>query len=414
MKELIIKNSSVFTGTVDDIIKKFENIVESKNSQYINSEASLCWIIRGSILYFDNLDSKFLGEGNDSGIPDKKADHFANNLYRCFNSLKYLSDIWKLNYAISEDVLTLLDVRTILVHSGENVNDVKSLDLKDFKDIQLGRIFHITDKSESLFKNFTNEKQHMEYRLELWADKHDNSFEKRKSKAVVDYDRKKENQKDFNIFMNSENVRNIVLSEIQRFINICENNEENKFIKKLPPKRVVVKEEEENIDFEKLGKLVSSSRRGGYTIENNIHHWCGFGLEKLMKYSKNRFYISEEVQGIIYKKIKETVEQYMDQYANKEINDYELKDWELDVFKVFAEYLPDFCDKTYVHSKIHHFAPSFNTNEQSNIIDVDYLFRFIYATQEALNDSLNLENTPNGIVCDYICKSIQKTIDSKK
>lgn len=39
---------------------------------------------------FDSLNDKFLGDGNASGIPSIKADHFANNIYRLINAIDYL------------------------------------------------------------------------------------------------------------------------------------------------------------------------------------------------------------------------------------------------------------------------------------------------------------------------------------
>lgn len=65
----------------------------------------MVWIIRGCIDYFDQLDNEFLGIGNKSGIPSMQADHFANNLYRLNNAMKYLKD-----YGFKKNIKLLMNL----------------------------------------------------------------------------------------------------------------------------------------------------------------------------------------------------------------------------------------------------------------------------------------------------------------
>ena len=51
-----------------------------------------------------------------------QADHFANNLYRLNNAMKYLKRLWDLKeYKTLDEFNTLLDIRTLIVHSGEQL-----------------------------------------------------------------------------------------------------------------------------------------------------------------------------------------------------------------------------------------------------------------------------------------------------
>ncbi|MES5896859.1 hypothetical protein [Bacillus cereus group sp. RP43] len=98
MEPIIVKLSTEFNTTAKDLKDKFNEYQEKHQTEttFHNSEASLVWIIRGCIDYFDQLDNGFLGIGNESGIPDMKADHFVNNLYRLNNAMKYLKRLWDL------------------------------------------------------------------------------------------------------------------------------------------------------------------------------------------------------------------------------------------------------------------------------------------------------------------------------
>ena len=74
----------------DDIKVLHENLNSNiekfkTESTFSNTEGALIWILRGCIDYFNQLDNTFLGESNNSGIPDSKSDYFANNIYRLNN-----------------------------------------------------------------------------------------------------------------------------------------------------------------------------------------------------------------------------------------------------------------------------------------------------------------------------------------
>lgn len=81
----------------------------------------------------------------------------------------------------------------------------------------------------------------------------------------------------------------------------------------------------------------------------------------------------------------------------------------LDIRDVFKEYTPEYEKKHYLEGEklFIHIAPMFNRKDSLDSTDVDYLLRFIYAAQEALGTSLNLENDVNGVVCDYFVRSVE-------
>ncbi|MGG1149696.1 hypothetical protein [Bacillus wiedmannii] len=93
---IIVKPSTEFNATVKDLKDRFNEYQEKHQTEttFHNSEASLAWIMKGYIDYFDQLDSGFLGTGNKSGIPDMKSDRFVNNLYRLYNAMEYLGGLW--------------------------------------------------------------------------------------------------------------------------------------------------------------------------------------------------------------------------------------------------------------------------------------------------------------------------------
>lgn len=63
---------------------------------------------------FDSLNDKFLGDGNASGIPSIKADHFANNIYRLINAIDYLGRPQKVEVERDEELKLSLDIRTLI------------------------------------------------------------------------------------------------------------------------------------------------------------------------------------------------------------------------------------------------------------------------------------------------------------
>lgn len=126
MEKIKLNSLMQYYSTAKELKVKFEEMVDIHQTPttYSNTEAPLLWIIRGSIKYFDKLDTDFLGIGNESGIPSRKADHFANNTYRLINAIDYLAGFWKLKIKKSDELKFLLDIRTLIVHSGEPINKV--------------------------------------------------------------------------------------------------------------------------------------------------------------------------------------------------------------------------------------------------------------------------------------------------
>lgn len=274
-KKITFKAQNKFTGTADDLKEQLEKKIEfhKNESTFSNSEASFLWIIRGCIDYFDKLDSSFLGSGNESGIPNMEADYFAANLYRCSNALRTLGELWNIDFSISEQFKILRDIRTLIVHSGENINKIESLELANYKDSQLGRIFKNTRKDPmERLSTFKDEYFKYDYCLEVWSDKHDKT--KKQHMSEVDYHIKNESYSDDSIYLNADDVRNSVFSQIKQFLKSSDENSLQTSRKLLPPiKDKVIKEETEEIDFDKIANLISKNLRGGYMIENEVHHW---------------------------------------------------------------------------------------------------------------------------------------------
>ena len=108
MRRLTLESVREFTGTSEELMTIFDNIIESNQNPttFFNTEGALTWIIRGSIEYFDKLSPNFLGDGNGSGIPSMQADYFANNLYRLVNAIDYLSGLWNIENSKSEKIVS--------------------------------------------------------------------------------------------------------------------------------------------------------------------------------------------------------------------------------------------------------------------------------------------------------------------
>lgn len=399
MGSIKLTTDYVFKGNVSNLIKDFDEIVQSHPGEFkfSNTEAALSWIVRGGLDYFDELDSDFLGEGNSSGIPSMETDHFANNFYRLSNTLDYLCDLWKISLNQPKEWNLLKDIRTLIVHSGEQLTKIASIELEHYKDAQLGRIFK---KDEDLFSRYHGDKK-FDYRIQVWTDKHDKS---RRRENEVDYDNRKQNYRDIDIFLNATDVRNIILVQVKNFIAAVDGKPiENKPLKELPS---AVKEQVvDNLDFDKLENLVKNKHRGGYFIENGEAIWDGFGLKRLYQYASGRFFIPNDVRDAIKQIISDRVEEFWNDYNDETIDDYEIPS--LDVFKVFREYTPEFDRKGYVESKSLHIAPAFNKKDGVSSPDIDYLLRFISAVNAALGVELDLENNVNGVICDYFVKSVE-------
>lgn len=92
VNKIIVQSNNIFSGKSNKLQTRLDKLSELKKTEktYFNTEASMIWIIRGRIGYFDNLDSNFLGKGNAKGVSDAQIDRFASNLYRLSNSIKSL------------------------------------------------------------------------------------------------------------------------------------------------------------------------------------------------------------------------------------------------------------------------------------------------------------------------------------
>lgn len=408
MHDIKLVSHQQFTGTSEELKNKLEEkaLMYHSATTYANSEAALLWIIRGCIDYFDKLDPLFLGEGNASGIPNMEADHFANNMYRLDKAIKYLARLWKLELERTAALNLLLDIRTLIVHSGEQLIRVESLELEGYKDSQLGRIisrfghypFHFLDAFSD-----------MDYCIEIWNDKQDKK--KKYNLSEVDYHIKNESYYDLSIYLKSADVRNIVLSYIENFLDCGNEPKASREVKKLPKiKDRVIDEEAKSIDFNRIAHLISKDLRGGYFKENGIEHWKGFGLRRLYEYAQRRLDIPDEVRKIILKRIKDVTSKYWDDYQNENIPDDELPD--LDIRTVFADYTPTFEYKGYLEREklFGHIAPFFNTRNRHDATDIGYLAMFISEASAALDKQLDLDQTVDHLVCDYFVQSIQRKV----
>lgn len=402
MESIELTTEFVFDGNITELRKDFNKIIEShpREHRFVNTEAALSWIVRGCLDYFDKLDSSFLGKGNFSGIPSMEADHFANNFYRLSNALDYLSKLWGVTLVDSKEWNLLKDIRTLVVHSGEQLTNIASIELESYKDAQLGRI--IFSRENRIFQ--VSNKSNFDYCIQIWTDKHDVS--KNRPENEVDYDNRKQNFRDIDIFLNAADVRNIILSKIELFTS--EVKEKSLGVKKTAGLPEAVKEQVVvDGDFDKLEALIRNKHRGGYIIENEEAFWGGFGLKRLWRYVSDHFGIPKNVEEVIKSAISKRLVEFWEAYNNELILDYDLPS--LDIRDIFKEYTPDYEKKHYLEGKklFIHIAPMFNRKDSLDSTDVDYLLRFVCATQEALGTRLNLENDVNGVVCDYFVRSVE-------
>lgn len=411
MNNIKLVSQSQFYSTPEELKEKLEEKINIYHSEttYSNSEASLSWIIRGCIDYFDKLDTDFLGDGNASGIPNMKADYFANNIYRVINSIDYLARLWQLEIEKSNELKLLLDIRTLIVHSGEQLTKVESLELEGYKDSQLGRIFN---SQERHVFHFLNEFSDMDYCIEVWNDKHDKR--KKNHLSEVDYHIRNESYLDISIYLKSTDVRNIVLSHIECFLDCADKSKTSRKVKKLPKiKERFINQEAEIVNFDKVADLISKDLRGGYFKEGGVEHWNGFGLKRLFEYSQHRLNVKDEVREIIMEKIQTVISKYWDDYQNETISDDELPD--LDIRTLFADYTPNFRFNNNLKGEklFTRIAPFFNTRDRHDATDIDYLARFISEADNVLGHPLDLEQSVDNLICDYFVQSIQTKINEE-
>ncbi len=414
MEKIKIENQQNKIKSAIKLKNKFEQIIkESRNSRsFVNTEASLYYIILGSIEYFDKLNDDFLGSGNNCEVPSGKADQFANNFYRLKNSIESLSRYWKIECSSNKDIMLLEDVRTLIVHSGEMLKGLNLIQFKDYKNAQLGRIFYKDSNSGKLFN------EGYDYRIQIWTDKHDKNKKCRLNNYT--YNQENRNQRDINVFMNTFDIRTIILSYVDEFINKVtkkikriKKTPKNKSIKKIPMQleKTIVKE----INIDKLEDILKNQIRGGYIIENGIDKWDGFGLKKLNKYVETKPYIPQKIRDKIKKKISDRLKNFYDDYNNENISDFELPS--LDIRDVFKDCTPEYKQKFYFEREkmFTYIAPTFHRKNSKDLSDIDYLLKFILEAQNVLGVDLNIENTADGIICDYFVKSVQvKMMEAEK
>ncbi|EOB3455121.1 hypothetical protein ACIJDO_000238 [Enterococcus hirae] len=408
MDILQLVSSNLVLVESDELKRKFNKKVREFPTEisWDNTESSLGWIVRGGIDYFSNLDSDFLGKGNEPGIPCMEADSFANNIYRLVNAIDYLAKLRKFKLKKSNQLNLLLDIRTLIVHSGEQVTDLRSFGLVGYKDSQLGRIFK---KEEIPLSRFMKEFSDMDYCITVWNDRHDKSQKHHLSE--VDYNRKNENYKDVDIYLKAKDVKNVILEYVEAFINynIMPRKEKRRMID-IPKEKIFSKKK---IDFEIISRIISKDLRGGYVIENGVGHWYGFGLQKLFEYVQKKIDVPEETRIFIMDKIKNTMCNYWDAFKNEEIADDKLPD--LDIREVFKEYTPYYEFKGYLEGEklFSYIAPNFNTFGIEST-DLDYLYRFISNVNNVLSKPLLLEQDVDDLICNYFVQAVQETINRNK
>lgn len=402
METIKLASKFTFEGDINKLKGDFEKIIDSppRKHEFYNTEASLFWITRGGIDYFDSLNSNFLGKGNESGIPSMETDHFVNNFYRLSNTLNYLSRLWNVTLKETKGWNLLEDVRTFIVHSGEQLTQIKSIEFNDYKDAQLGRIMLI---SESIDSELTK-KDNYDYCIQIWTDKHDTSKNRQENEG--DYNSRKENFRDIKIYLNAKDVRNIILSRIALLISKVSGSEPS--LKKIKPLPEAVKPQViDNCDFDKLEKLIRNKNRGQYSIENEEAYWGGFGLKRLYEYVSNYSRDDSVTRKEIKKIISKRLEDFWISYNDETIPDDKVSS--LDIRDVFEEYTPKYKLKNYLEGEklFINIAPTFNMKDGQQSTDVDYLYKFISEGQEVLGRCLRLENDVNGVVCDYFVKSVE-------
>lgn len=412
--DLKLKRISKFNGSIDDLKCKFDDFIERNpnTNKFLNTKASLYWIVRGSLSYFDELDSKFLGDNNDNGIPNESADHFVNTFYRLSNSLDYLFKMWHKqdSFKHSDNWNILSDIRTLIVHSGEqitNLNSFKSIGFKNYKDAQLGRLLNTKGDSGKFVRLLYSDSSKFDYLIRCWTDKHDLSKSRREND--LNYDNDHENFDEIVILINAKDVRDVVLSEVEQFL----NHESGKPVptkkSKVLPKEVK-KQVVRNCDFDKLENLISKRSRGGYFIDDGSY-WDGFGLKRIMDYvSSKKISVSDTVKNKIESVICTKLAEFCTSYNDPALNDFDVTS--LDFRDVFKDYLPTYELKSYLEGEklFSNIAPDFNCKDRNDLVDVDYLLKFIRCVQNALGQSLNLEGTVDDLICEYVVKSVEKSL----
>lgn len=391
-----------------DLFEKRTAAYNINDDRFVNSEASVLWIIRGCMEYFDKLSSKFLGEGNENGIPSMEADCFSNNVYRLYKAMQYLSDLWGFRFSIDEEFKVLLDVRTLIVHSGEQLSNIQSLGLKEYKDSQLGRIIPKSDDCLSKLVFLQIDVQNADYILQIWNDKHDKKEKYHKSE--IDYYLRNVNYVTANLCVNVESVKNIIFNQIYKFISNISTPMNGDKERNLPPiEYLIVKDK---IDLKKIEKLISGDLRGGYSIENGEKRWYGYGLQKLLSYVERKKDISDKVILTIQKKIEDAVREYWKDYSDSSKKKEEISS--LDIRQVFSDFTPNYEKKGYIEGEklFIAIAPYFNSDKWTCKGDTEYLEEFVRSVNAVLDSKIVLETSIDDLICEYFVKSVEKKLNA--
>ncbi|WP_236005900.1 hypothetical protein [Desemzia sp. RIT 804] len=127
-------------------------------------------------------------------------------------------------------------------------------------------------------------------------------------------------------------------------------------------------------------------------------------------YTKSKIDIPSKARESILDTIENAMLTFWDDYQNEEILNEEIID--LDIRKVFGEYTPSFELKGYLEGQklFINIAPFFNTRNRHDQTDIDYLVKFINEVNNALEKTINLEQSVDGLICDYFVQSILKKI----
>ncbi|PAF55483.1 hypothetical protein [Mycoplasmopsis agassizii] len=422
--EIIVLKDNEFKGTKEDLLNKFNNklaVLDRKISDP-NSEPSLAYIIYGCIKYFYDLPTNFLGDGNASGIPSLEADHFANNIYRLYKAICYWSNKWGEKPVFTKKFNILRDIRTIIVHSGEIMNDIQTLGVGIHKNVQLGRIF--TKEKNGMFSScaFKNEASKMDYCIQIDEDK--------KSKPDFNNDTNKSSDPNcifkkievnsissFNrqvIYLNVEDTRQIVLEQINIFLSDNKVNKSSFKIKKIAPTEYVVKEDE--IDFKRICNTINDNlnKEKRFIDEKQERSDCDiYGLEKIYQYAKSGLNFSKETRDLVRKEISQAIIKFWETYKKNNGNlDYSPVP---SVETVFKKYIPKQILENYIyHEKLFiRISPGFNSNSDEYRTEVNFLYDFINIVQNVLEKKLNQNQDVDGVICDFYMTAVEKLIEKK-
>lgn len=415
-EEIRIPKQNPFDGDYKNLIENFELAAKALTDHFNshpNEEAPVLWIIRGAIEYFYKLDANFLGRGNDSGIPEEKADHFANNFYRLQNSMKLLSDEWYQQR--NPDLSMIEDLRTLIVHSGSDVDKVFPTRIcQEYKTIQLGRIL---DKNHLTEKLFPSEELY-DYRIEIWADK--KLTRSPKDKDNLDFYDENDATFDLSVYVSHEDIKSLILFEFQKFTQLLleKSNKRLGSSTRINTQKdinnvKIIDRQTHTIKWDTLKKMVAIPS-GDYYKETGSWHWQGYGLQRI--YERVATLKLDNITLFkVYSLIEKAVEDYWYSYFNDFIATKKLNS--LNPRVVFSQYTPsEWPHKVYLENKMAlNVVTEFSIeNGISSNPDLDYLCRFL---QEIDTQGLHLTfnhtatNVFDNLYADYFIYSVDLEVN---